>query len=52
VLYKECCSGEIVVTDEVAYRPDVIVRFLGERQRAVHEPGDPLPQGVVEPLTV
>jgi hypothetical protein len=40
------------VTDEVAYGTDVILHLLGECQRAAHQPGDPLPQCVVEPFDV
>ena len=38
------------MTDEVADRPDVILHFLGECERATPEPRDSLPEGVVKPL--
>jgi hypothetical protein len=36
VLYRQCHSSrEVVITDEVPYRTDVILYFLGERQAVV-----------------
>jgi len=38
------------VTDEVAGRPDVIIHLLRECQSAVHQPREPLPECIIEPL--
>jgi hypothetical protein len=40
------------VTEEGSDRPDVILHFFGECERATHEPRDSLPECVVEPLDV
>ena len=38
------------MTDEVAGRPDVIIHLLRECQSAVHQPREPLPECIIEPL--
>jgi hypothetical protein len=38
------------VTDEVADRPDVILHLLRECQSAAHQPREPLPECIIEPL--
>jgi len=40
------------VTDEVADCTDVIFDFLGDRQRAAHQPRNSPAERVVEPLDV